>query len=923
MFRDERLDELDKGIIVIGGHNRAGKTSFMKLFRHLGFGFLENAKGLPKPNVEYGVNYDVECIDGKTFNVEINGSKSPIVKGLNTKKDISIEELYGNVDYFTYKQLFTISLDELQNTSLEGAKELSSMQSILLGAGFKEIIHIPKILKELQGEAKKIGGTKGNSTTGQFKVYNKEIKKGIELREEASEQVQIYYEKSSELESVNLDIEGLKESIAVTKDDIALLGIIKNNFNVYNNLKTIEIRLSMEDSKLINDKLEFNYMEKAQSLKEEYEDITYQYERKRYEFVQAVGKEDIKDKLLNYKEKLFFFNQDLSGIIEKINNYEESKGKCIKDKEDISKEVLNINEAWKGDFTKILGIKTDIIEDSKLSALVKEETELNYKKRELMNEIRNLEMNKGMLEKTFGANTIVNVDKLIRRCFYISLCIIVLGVILSFVNYNAGIILALSGASLGGIYAFIRYSSSSNKSSLGNAAQLDNLKIQAHGKNEILDGVSKELEARRLKLEYYRNMLGITEEISAEVLKEYFRKIKEIKSSILNLQNRINRLNKEAIDIKEKLIPMMKITKEFSEVLEGNSSYDDDEIIKNSNTILEGIRRLNQYVGFAKELQLVQRQKVLCEEKIEKIIGHKYNKEDILNLLENYIENSKRCREIDEIKREQEVLEKTLYTALALVPSKISMGDFRSQFDKFVSFENVEEEFKVAKNKLRNFEEKLGILIEKRENIRYQLQNLYSTKNIEIAQERIDDARKAMLPMAKRYATLRAAEYILEKLQSNFVDKTKDFLLKDASEYLNKITGGEYNSIQPVEDLMAVDFRTVLNDGSIKESSEVLSRATKEQLFLSVRLSRINDISPQLPIILDDSFVNFDEVHTKEALKLLAKVSRSNQIFITTCHPRLVSYIGEVSNNVHYLRLEKGKFNKTSKEELISYLKVK
>lgn len=923
MFRDERLDELNKEIVVIGGYNRAGKTSFMQLFRHLGFGFLENAKRLPKPNVEYGVNYDVEYINGESFNVEINGSKTPIVKGLNTKKDISIEELYGNIDYFTYKQLFTISLDELQNISLVGTKEVNNMQSILLGAGFKEIIHIPKFLKELQGEAKKIGGTKGNSTTGQFKIYNKEIKKGIELREKASEQVQAYYEKSSELEDINLNIEKFKENISGTKEDIALLGIIKNNFNVYSNLKTVEIRLSMEDSKLTNDKLEFNYMEKAQSLKEEYEDILYRYEQKKHEFVQAVGKENIKDKLLNYKEKLFFSNQNLSGITEKINNYEELKSKCIKDKENISKEILNINEEWKGDFTKILGIKTDIIEDSKLSALVEEETELNYKKRELINEIKNLEMNKGMLEKTFGTNAIANVDKLIRRCFYISLCIIVLGIILSFVNYNAGIILALSGAALGGIYGFIRYSSSSNKSSLGNAVQLDNLKIQAHDKNEILDEVSKELELRRLKLEYYRKVLEITEEISGETLKEYFRKIKEIKNNILNLQSCINRLNKEAIDIKEKLIPMMKIIKEFSEVLEENFLYEDDEIIKNSNTILEGIRRLNQYISFAEELQLVQHQRDLCEEKIEKLIGQKYKKEDMLNSLESYIENCKRCREIAEIKREQEVLEKTLYTGFALVPLKISMEDFKSQFDKFVSFEDVEEEFRAAKNKLKKFEEELEVLIEKRENIRYQLQNLYSTKNIEVAQERIDDARKATLPLAKRYATLRAAEYILAKLQSNFVDKTKDFLLKDASGYLSQITGGEYNSIQPVEDLMTMDFKTVLNDGSIKESSEILSRATKEQLFLSVRLSRIKDINPPLPIILDDSFVNFDEVHTKEVLKLLAKVSKSNQIFITTCHPMIVSYIGEISNNVQYLRLEKGKFNKTSKEELISYLQVK
>lgn len=154
----------------------------MKLFRHLGFGFGQNAKDLPKPSVEYGVNYDVECNNGELFNIEIIGSRLPSVKGINIKKNRSIEELYGNVDYFTYKQLFTITLDELQNTSLEDSKEVSNMQSILLGAGFKEIIHIPKFIKEIQSEAQKIGGVRGNPSTKQFKVYNKEIKEGIRLR---------------------------------------------------------------------------------------------------------------------------------------------------------------------------------------------------------------------------------------------------------------------------------------------------------------------------------------------------------------------------------------------------------------------------------------------------------------------------------------------------------------------------------------------------------------------------------------------------------------------------------------------------------------------------------------------------------------------------------------------------------------------
>ena len=45
-----------------------------------------------------------------------------------------------NIDKATYKELFTISLDELNKSS---DKEDSNLQSMLLGAGFKHIVKIP------------------------------------------------------------------------------------------------------------------------------------------------------------------------------------------------------------------------------------------------------------------------------------------------------------------------------------------------------------------------------------------------------------------------------------------------------------------------------------------------------------------------------------------------------------------------------------------------------------------------------------------------------------------------------------------------------------------------------------------------------------------------------------------------------------
>lgn len=922
IFRNENLEDLDKDIIIIGGYNRAGKTSFMKLFRHLGFGFYENIKGLPKPSVEYEVSYDAVDNSGEVYNVEIKGKRYPQVKAINTDKDMSIEELYGNIDYFTYKQLFTISLDELQNISLENSKDISNMQSILLGAGFKEIIHIPKLMKEFQSEAKKLGGTKGNPSTGQFKVYNKGIKKGLELRKEASKQVETYYEKREELNKIELQLENIKSLIKSAKDKISVLGNVKSNYYVYDKLRHLEAILENKDKTFDEDKFKIDSMEKAKALKERYEEILYETEEKKRDIINSLGEEKLKDKLLLHKTELLSFNQRISGIKEKINNYCELKAKCIKYKEDISRDIAKVNESWIGDFSKIINIKTDIIENSKLSALVDEEKELRYKKRELEKELENLEVNIEILKKNMGNSSVMNIDKLISRYFYISLFIIVLGVIISFFNFNAGILFSLSGAVLGGVYIIIKHSNGNNAPYLANSAQLEGMTCQANQKKQSLDDTNGKLEEKRAKLESYKEILEIKEDISGELIKEYFSRIKDIKAGIFNLKIEIDKLDKEAKSIKESIAPMLYLLYEFDE-MNKEQLKTDNEIINNSSIIFQKIEDLNDKLSLAEELDRLEKEKASCEDKIKDLIGENCSSDEILIKLESFINNMKEYKQIIEIKKEKEVLEKTLSNAFNAICSIESKDEFIGEFNKYNSAEEVEEELSKEKKNLKEYEDNVEKLIETKESLKYQLKDLYSTDSIEMAQEKIDEARKEMMPLAKRYATLRAAEFMLKKLQESFIEKTKDSLLKNASYCLREITSGQYESIQPVDDLSVMDFKTVLNDGSVKENSEVLSRATKEQLFLSVRLSRIMEMDKALPIVLDDSFVNFDEIHTRKVLKLLTKVSGENQLFITTCHPQIVEYASQMTNSIKYLKLENGRFSTAHKEELVKYLQVK
>ena len=47
---NQTLDELGTELVVIGGPNRAGKTTFLQVLRYLGYGFPLRGQPLPPPD---------------------------------------------------------------------------------------------------------------------------------------------------------------------------------------------------------------------------------------------------------------------------------------------------------------------------------------------------------------------------------------------------------------------------------------------------------------------------------------------------------------------------------------------------------------------------------------------------------------------------------------------------------------------------------------------------------------------------------------------------------------------------------------------------------------------------------------------------------------------------------------------------------
>ncbi|WLR53968.1 AAA family ATPase [Mesobacillus subterraneus] len=145
---------------------------------------------------------------------------------------------------------------------------------------------------------------------------------------------------------------------------------------------------------------------------------------------------------------------------------------------------------------------------------------------------------------------------------------------------------------------------------------------------------------------------------------------------------------------------------------------------------------------------------------------------------------------------------------------------------------------------------------------------------------------------AKEWAKFAVAKDLLSRTIDRYKDERLPKMLVKAEKFLSVLTDGGYVKIIP--QLTGSGFLIERNDHMLFEANE-LSQATAEQVYVSIRLALAAghyDRYP-FPIIIDDSFVNFDYNRTGRIIKLLKEMSNNNQILIFTCHRHLLDYFTE------------------------------
>ena len=156
-----------------------------------------------------------------------------------------------------------------------------------------------------------------------------------------------------------------------------------------------------------------------------------------------------------------------------------------------------------------------------------------------------------------------------------------------------------------------------------------------------------------------------------------------------------------------------------------------------------------------------------------------------------------------------------------------------------------------------------------------------------------------------RRRVLERAHALLEETRAAVARDHQPPVLREASRWLARLTDGRYHSITTAVDEARLDVHE--RDGSIWNPVR-LSRGTREQVFLALRLALVRDLGRHdviLPIVMDDALVNFDDTRAHSAARVLveflAEQGSDRQMLVLTCHAHVAAIFHEAGAHVRSL----------------------
>ncbi|GIM46789.1 hypothetical protein DNHGIG_23380 [Collibacillus ludicampi] len=363
-------------------------------------------------------------------------------------------------------------------------------------------------------------------------------------------------------------------------------------------------------------------------------------------------------------------------------------------------------------------------------------------------------------------------------------------------------------------------------------------------------------------IEQAQQLVKRKQEVS-KILKEINARIKETRDL---LQTFLENIGRAPIDEGQELVTFDSLEQEY---------------VQASKNEQERTHLLTEWEKLEKRLHIWEKQMNDLREKKEKLFGVAGVKDE---------ESFRRCAQLwaerCSLEKELTIIDARLETIAGskarlekLLPSCME-DEIMTLQSRIAKWEEVIENERIMVSQLQ---QRKGELKQQRE----EMENSHELADLRL---QVQQYKEKVRVEAHEWAVFAIARALLQEAKERYEREKQPSVLRKASVAFQTITQGQFRHIwSPYHEQQQIEVETA--EGRRLEL-QMLSRGTAEQLYLSMRIALIQEMAEQgieLPVVMDDIFVNFDPMRLRSSLAALRELAKTHQILFFTCHPHMAS----------------------------------
>lgn len=845
-FHDFRLDNLQSGVQIFEGENEAGKTTLLHFLRYTLFGYP--SRKTKKPQYEpldggkHGGRILVELQDGRKITVErMAGSKNGVLRLFEGERVIENpdywQRLTAGADLSLYENIYAFSLEELSSLA---SLDQSGMQDRISNAllGLKDI-SLKDIEKELSEKAAAIHHK--NKRKSEIISLVKEYAALEEEIEKLRAGLPHYEALSTEIAGLEEETEEKERQKRKLKEKAAFLERAMRSRKHLNRIREAEEHLAGLPS--------------YQGFPEKYAEEMKRIEVKLEEAAGAQSKLQSRAAELEAMRKGKAVDEKFISMEAAIRALLRETGKY----EVVLKEIADFDRQWKDHEFEIERFLQDhdlSFSREELSALTGLET-LKSRIRALESALRDKELR---LAASGGEEKPSLSGK--RGLMLLTALLLMAGGLLLIVATAYD----LAGAALTGLSAFFFI-------------------LSARATGEKRGGQSERLEAEIEKLRF--ELAGILEEaglpgtLTAHDALELINSLEKERDSLRALL----RKKKETEEKRDFARQFEEKVKELAEELPGSDPLALlDELAEKMEKAKEALKERE---SMDKELTLARNDLLLLRDKIEAL----ERKEQ--ELLERCGAGSRMefwaIMEKDGEAGHWLAEKKSARAALRDEVGEQNLDKVREYLEKNTPAQ-IENRLRETREQLERAEEEIKRLNTEKGYKESERKHLASSESLNTALSRQNNLQTRIRELRSEWLSYELALKLLSDVKDDYEKEKQPMVIRYASAFFNRISEGAYPQISvPVGES---EFMVIDRWGGRKSIAE-LSRGTREQLLISIRLGLIAEYEEHneaLPVVMDDVMVNFDPQRAGQSAAVLQEFAGKRQVLYFTCHPQTAKY---------------------------------